>query len=403
MQNIFWSMIFVSLCIFCTPPNRPAAAEELPPEITPEPEPAAWNLPDYLPQLEGLRVGLVVNQTSRIGETHLVDTLLKRGVQVRKVFAPEHGFRGEAADGEEVADGRDVSTGLPIVSLYGKKKKPDPKDLEGLEMILFDIQDVGTRFYTYISTLHLVMEACAEADIPLMVLDRPNPNGHFIDGPLREPAQASFVGMHPIPVVHGLTVGELARMINGEGWLKGGLKGALRVIPCRNYTHHTAYALPVRPSPNLPNMRAVYLYPTLCFFEGTTFSVGRGTEAPFQQLGHPHFPKGDHIFVPQPNAGSRYPKHEGDTCRGYSFLALSPDSLRARPGIDLDLLLETYEAFPDQDNFFRKDGYFDLLAGTESLRKQIITGATAAEIRQSWEADLRTFRQLREQYLLYPD
>ncbi len=357
----------------------------------------------YLPQLAEKKIGLVVNQTSRVGGRHLIDTLLARGVTVVKAFAPEHGFRGEADAGARIVDGRDPDTGLPVISLYGRKKKPTADDLRGLDLVVFDIQDVGARFYTYLSTLHYVMEACAENGVPVMVLDRPNPNGHYVDGPVLDMAYRSFVGMHPVPVVHGMTVGEYARMINGEGWLEGSRRCALEVIPCAYYDHRMAYRLPVRPSPNLPNMRAVYLYPSLCFFEGTTVSVGRGTERQFQVYGHPDFPGGDYAFTPEPRPGARHPKHQGKVCRGFSLTDRDPSAIRAEGRLNLSHLLDFYRDFPDPDAFFRKNGFFDLLAGSDRLRKQIMDGATEAEIRAGWQSGIQAFRARRKPYLLYPE
>ena len=367
------------------------------------PAPAAWKVDDYLSLIKGKRVGLVVNHTSMVGNRHLADTLSDLGIQIAALFGPEHGYRGSAPDGEQIGDQRDPLSGVPVISLYGKKKKPSSEDLSNLDIVVFDIQDVGTRFYTYISTMHFVMEACAEAEIPVVILDRPNPNGHYVDGPVLDTSFSSFVGMHPIPVVHGLTVGELALMINGEKWLGGGLSCELTVIPCAGYTHSTVYELPVRPSPNLPNMRSIYLYPTLCFFEGTTFSVGRGTEFPFQQLGHPELLFGNHEFTPAPNAGSFSPKHKGVKCRGISFQQAELETLRRKGRLDLSLFIEMYQSLPEGTDFFRSDGYFDLLAGTDALRKQIESGAEAETIRQSWEKDLLRYRNLRTQYLLYPE
>ena len=367
------------------------------------PQPAAAEPAEYLPLLEGKRVGLVVNHTSLIGGRHLADSLLQLGVTISAIFSPEHGFRGTAPDGQFIGDQNDPFSGTPIISLYGKKKKPSDKDLDGVDILVFDIQDVGTRFYTYISTMHLVMEACAENGIPMIVLDRPNPNGHYIDGPVLDTAFSSFVGMHPIPAVHGLTVGELALMINGEGWLDGGLECELTVIPCIGYTHSIRYDLDVNPSPNLPDMRAIYLYPTLCFFEGTTFSVGRGTDAPFQQLGHPALQNASHRFTPAPNAGSAYPKHEGVSCGGLDFRSITIDSLWQQGTIDVELILSMYRSLPEGTQFFRSDGYFDLLAGTDSLRLLIESGADATEIRESWGPALENYRRMRVHYLLYPD
>jgi uncharacterized protein YbbC (DUF1343 family) len=356
----------------------------------------------YLPTLlEAKGVALVVNQTSTIDSIHLVDSLLSLGVKVKTIFAPEHGFRGQADAGESVADGKDTLTGLPIVSLYGSNKKPRAEQLDSIDIIVFDIQDVGARFYTYISTLHYIMEACAEQGITLIVLDRPNPNGHYVDGPVLDTAYRSFVGMHPVPVVHGMTVGEYAQMINGEGWISQ--KAELNVVPCAGYTHQTPYELPIKPSPNLPNMRAIYLYPSLCFFEGTVASVGRGTDTQFQVYGHPADTVGTYTFVPTPMPGAKYPKHEGDTCRGVSLTHLPADSIRCKAQLDLTPLIKFYQAFPQQDSFFLPNFFFDLLAGSDRLRKQIQSGQSAEAIRESWQEELEAFRQMRQPYLLYEE
>ncbi|MFM9947379.1 MAG: exo-beta-N-acetylmuramidase NamZ domain-containing protein [Saprospiraceae bacterium] len=364
---------------------------------------AAARLDDYLPILDGKTVSLLVNHTAMIGDLHLADSLLRRGVRIQSIFAPEHGFRGTAADGEKIADGKDPKTGVPLVSLYGKKQAPSKEDLVGVDWLIFDVQDVGTRFYTYISTMHYAMEACARHGVKFMVLDRPNPNGHFVDGPTRKPGYESFVGLHPIPVAHGMTVGEYAQMINGEGWLPDSLKCDLTVIPCANYDHKTAYALPIKPSPNLPNMTAIYLYPSICYFEGTNVSIGRGTNKQFQVLGSPGFPKGDFEFTPVPMPGSINPPLEGKLCRGYDLSTLSPDSLRAVGRIDLSYLLNYYRDFPDKDNFFLKTLYIDKLAGSDELRKQIIAGKSEEDIRESWQADLEVFKVVRRKYLIYGD
>lgn len=365
--------------------------------------PAAHQTDRYLPILKGKTIGLVVNHTSLIGTRHVADSLLALGVQIGAIFGPEHGYRGTAPDGQSITDSDDPFSGIPVISLYGKKKQPAPEDLKELDLMVIDMQDVGTRFYTYISTMHLVMEACALQDIPVVILDRPNPNGHFVDGPILEPAFTSFVGMHPIPAVHGLTIGELALMINGEGWLGNRLTCDLTVIPCLDYTHSSSYTLPVKPSPNLPDMLSVYLYPTLCFFEGTTFSVGRGTDRPFQKVGHPAFREGQHVFTPVPNSGSAFPKHEGLECRGLSFSQIDPEQIRQRGLIDVQLILDLYHALPDTVSFFRDDGYFDLLAGTDTFRKQIESGTDEETIRHSWQPGLETYRTMRTKYLLYPE
>ncbi|WP_211096989.1 exo-beta-N-acetylmuramidase NamZ family protein [Neolewinella litorea] len=368
----------------------------------PEPAyPAAYHPESYLDQLKGKRLGLVVNQTSTVGNTHLVDTLLALGMDVHRIFAPEHGFRGEADAGAEITDGVDSRTGLPIRSLYGRNKKPAEADLADLDLIVFDIQDVGVRFYTYISTLHYVMESAARSGKPVLILDRPNPNGHYVDGPIRKPGFESFVGLDPIPVVHGLTVGEYGRMVNGEGWLGDGLKCDLTVVPCHDYTHETVYELPVPPSPNLPNQRSIYLYPSLCFFEGTSLSVGRGTDRQFQLYGHPQL-SGPDTFTPRPGPGAADPKLNGQTCRGYDLSDQPTENFRMQQ-LNLAPLLATYRELTDKGvEFFSRADFFDLLAGTDALRLQIEAGRTEAEIRQEWVGELAAYRTMREKYLLYP-
>lgn len=362
--------------------------------------PGAERPGSYLGMLEGKRLGIVANQTTRVGETHLVDFLLGSGVgheQILAVFAPEHGFRGRQSAGASVKDGLDEESGLRIISLYGKNKKPPAGLLQEIDLMIFDIQDVGARFYTYISTLHLVMEACAEAGVTLLVLDRPNPNGDYVDGPVLDTAFRSFVGMHPIPVVHGLTMAELALMINGEGWLSRGMQCELDYIPCKDYRHDCSYELPVPPSPNLQNSHAIRLYPSTCFFEGTVLSEGRGTPWPFELYGHPAL-EGEFRFTPRSIAGvADHPSWEGELCRGRDLRAYEP------PGgdwmLDLEILLEAYREFPEKDAFF--NAFFDKLAGTNILRRQIREGWSAKQIRQSWEEDLINYQKLREKYLIY--
>ncbi|WP_210521100.1 exo-beta-N-acetylmuramidase NamZ family protein [Hymenobacter terricola] len=360
----------------------------------------AARLEKYLPLLAGKRVGLVINQTSQVGTTYLVDTLRARGVNVTAIFAPEHGFRGEAADGATIKDGRDARSGVPVRSVYGKTKKPTPEMLADVDVLVFDIQDVGARFYTFISTLHYVMEAAAEQGKAVLVLDRPNPNGNLVDGPVLEPAHQSFVGLDPLPIAHGLTVGELATMINGEKWLAGGRRCPLTVVPmAAGYTHATAYHLPVRPSPNLPTDHAVALYPSICLFEGTNVSVGRGTATPFEVIGSPSQPATrPFAFTPAPNAGSPTPPLNGQHCYGLN-LATAPT--RAASGLVLKYLLDFYQQSTDKAHFFGK--YFEELSGTDALRQQIIAGQTEAEIRASWEPGLGKFKALRKKYLLYPE
>jgi len=363
----------------------------------------AAQLDRYLPLLKNKSVGLVVNQTSSIGTTHLVDSLLSLGIAVKAIFAPEHGFRGTADAGESVANGKDRKTGVPLISLYGKKKKPAAKDLQALDIIVFDIQDVGARFYTYISSMHYIMEACAENNKTFLVLDRPNPNGHYVDGPVLDPDFQSFVGMHRVPVVHGMTIAEYAKMINGEGWLKGGIQCNLIDIPCSGYTHQTPYHLPIKPSPNLPNSRAIYLYPSLCFFEGTIASVGRGTDQQFQVYGHPDYPAGNYQFTPQPMPGAKHPKLEGQLCYGHSLASINPSQLFSLGQLDLGYLIRFYKSFPAKESFFLKNLFFDKLAGTDQLRLQIIAGKSPEQIRESWQAELQAFKQIRKKYLIYDD
>lgn len=355
----------------------------------------------YFPILQNKNIVLVVNQTSVIGGTHLVDTLVKSGIKISKIFAPEHGFRGTADAGEKVKNGKDAATGIPLISLYGKHKKPLPEDLKNIDLVVFDIQDVGARFYTYISTMSYVMEACAEQNIPFLALDRPNPNGHFIDGPILEKSFSSFVGLHPVPVVHGMTVGEYARMVNGEKWLKNGVQCDLMVTSCTGYDHEKFYALPVKPSPNLPNMKSIYLYPSLCFFEGTTVNAGRGTDKQFQVFGDPKSTVGDFNYTPTSRPGAKYPKHEGKVCNGYDLSNLELIYLQKQSKLNLTYLMDFYQNYPDKKSFFLANNFFDKLAGTDALRKAIIAGKTEAEIRESWQVKLEEYRVMREQYLLY--
>lgn len=354
----------------------------------------------YLPFLEGKKVGLVGNQTSIIpteaGNVHLVDTLLALNVDLRKVFAPEHGFRGTADAGEVIQDGKDPQTGLPVISLYGNNKKPTAEQLKDLDVLIFDLQDVGVRFYTYISTLHYVMEAAAENNVQVLVFDRPNPNGHYMDGPVLDPQHQSFVGLHPIPVVHGMTIGEYAKMINGQQWLKNEMQAPLQVIDMENYNRNEPYQLPVKPSPNLPNAKAVNLYPSLCFFEGTNVNAGRGTNKQFQVFGSPFLPadKYEFSYVPQSNEGAKSPKHLGKTCHGMD--------LSETPRLDalhLEWLIGAYNNTSQKGEFF--NDFFTKLAGTTELRKQIEAGLSSEEIRESWKKGLQDFEEVRKKYLIY--
>lgn len=363
--------------------------------------PGACQMAVYLDSLKGKKVALLVNPTSEINGILLPDTLLKRGIQVVKIFSPEHGFRGNADAGAGVKDGIDEKTGLPVVSLYGKNKKPTTEQLSGVDVVVYDLQDVGVRFYTYISTLQYMMEACGDAGIPILVLDRPDPLGNIVDGPVLDTAFHSFVGMQPIPVIYGMTPGEYARMLIGEKWLNGKAP-KLTVVPCKNYSHDSLYQLPVSPSPNLKNMAAVYLYPSLCLFEGTAVSVGRGTNYPFQRYGHPNLKQQPDTFRPKPMLGATHPKLEGQLCYG-KMLAKTPEAaLGLVDGkMQIKWLLEAYRQFPQKAEFF--NSFFNTLAGSNTLQQQIKAGWTESEIRRSWKPELERFLRIRQQYLLYPD
>ena len=376
-----------------------------------KPIPAAQNIDTYLPLLQGKKVGLVANQTSvitsDIGDeiklTHLADTLQERGVQLQKVFAPEHGFRGTADAGAHIDNGIDKKTGLPLISLYGTHKKPLPEDLSDINLMVFDIQDVGARFYTYISTLHYVMEACAEQNIPVIVLDRPNPNAHYIDGPVLKEVFKSFVGMHPVPIVYGMTIGEYAQMINGELWLNKEIKADLVIIPVENYSHDTPYSLPIAPSPNLRSDQAIALYPSLCLFEGTPISAGRGTDRPFELFGAPDLDPINYpfIFKPEAGPGAQFPKFKNERCQGLDLGSISPPN-----SIELKWLIDSYSAISQQPSsdapsFF--NNFFDKLAGTDQLRKDLVAGLSAEKIRSGWYEELQAFKIIRAKYLLYPE
>lgn len=359
----------------------------------------------YLDQWKGKRVAVVANQTSWVYQSgmHLVDYLLQEGVHVKKVFAPEHGFRGKADAGEKINSGLDAQTGLPLISLYGRRKKPSKEDLFDVDIVVFDIQDVGARFYTYISTMHYMMEACAENNKPLYILDRPNPNGFYVDGPVLQMENNSFVGMHPVPIVHGMTIGEYAQMINGEKWLKEGVQCPLKIIECANYEHADFYELKIKPSPNLPNMSSIFLYPSLCLFEGTSVSVGRGTDLQFQVIGSPTFASGDYEFTPEPSEGAKRPKHKGVKCKGYHLSAFGVTEIPQLKALYLHWLVTAYQESTNKKEFFRKDGFFRLLTGKREIRKMIENGKTAAEIQESWKEEVEAFKQIRAKYLLYPD
>jgi uncharacterized protein YbbC (DUF1343 family) len=334
-----------------------------------------------------------------VGSTHLVDNLLSAGTDIRIIFAPEHGFRNLADAGEKIENSKDPLTGVQLISLYGKHLKPTSEDLSGIDVVIFDIQDVGARFYTYISTLHYVLESCAENNVKCIVLDRPNPNGFYFDGNILDTAYASFVGMHPVPIVHGMTVGEYAKMVNGEGWLKGGLTCDLVVIPCINYDHKSYYELPVKPSPNLPNQNSVYLYPSICFFEGTNLSLGRGTSFPFQVYGSPLLPDRGFSFTPESVPGAKNPPLLGIKCYGTDLRNALKNKIVPKPEINLNWVISAYKEFPQKDKFFTE--YFDVLAGGPALREQIQRGMTAAQIHETWKPGLEKFRIIREKYLLY--
>ena len=353
----------------------------------------------YLDSLSGKRIAVVANQTSVVKNSHLVDTLIAMKINVVKVFSPEHGFRGDADAGERVNSSVDLKTGIPIVSLYGNNKKPTTSQLEDVDVIVFDIQDVGVRFYTFISTLHYVMEACAENNKLLVVLDRPNPNAHYVDGPVLETRYKSFVGMHPVPIVYGMTIGEYAKMINGEGWLDNKVKCNLLVIPLKNYTHKTRYSLPIAPSPNLKTDVAIALYPSLCIFEATTVSVGRGTDHPFEYFGHPRFPKLDYEFTPQPKVGAKNPMHKDKLCNGFD---LSKSQNKRTYELNLNYLIQARDLLGDSAVFIDQNLFFNRLAGTASLKEQLYKGWSEKEIKETWKPGIANFMDIRKKYLIYP-
>lgn len=354
----------------------------------------------YINFLKDKKVGVVANHTSMVGSKHLVDYLISLNINIIKVFSPEHGFRGKADAGEKVQSNVDEETGLPIISLYGNNKKPTTEQIKDLDVILFDIQDVGARFYTYISTMHYVMEACAENGVKFIVLDRPNPNGHYVDGPILEKELTSFIGMHPVPIVHGMTIGEYAMMVNGEGWLNNNITCDLEVIRVDNYHHKFFYNLPIKPSPNLPNMSSVYLYPSLCLFEGTPISIGRGTDMPFQVVGHPDL-KAEFSFIPKSNEGAKNPKLKGEKCYGYNLSTYGELYMKGAAQLNLFWLIDVYKRYKNKNDFFKSS--FNKLAGTTKLKQQLINNVSEKEIRKSWQIGLKKFKQLRKKYLLYPD
>lgn len=355
----------------------------------------------YFPLLKGKNVAVLANQTAMINQTHLVDSLVGAGIKMKKIFCPEHGFRGTADAGEIVKNTIDAKTGLPVISLYDKHFKPKASDLKGIDVVVYDIQDVGVRFYTYLSTMTYMMEACAENNIEFLILDRPNPNGYYIDGPVLEKEYSSFVGLFPVPIVYGMTIAEYASMVNDEGWLKNGVKCRLKYVTVDNYNHTYLYKLPIAPSPNLPNMNAVYLYPSLGLFEGTVMSVGRGTDYQYQLIGHPDLKNGNYSFTPESKPGAKNPKFLGVKCNGYKLDDFADIYIKNLHKLYLFWLTAAYKSLQDTAHFF--NDYFDNLAGTDKLRLQIIKGATEDEIHQSWKADIEKFKKIRKKYILYPD
>lgn len=382
--------------------------------------PAAERMSVYLPLLKGKKIGIFANQTSMVGNTHIVDTLRKSGIDINVIFGPEHGFRGTASAGEKIGNYTDEKTGIPVISLYGNKKRPSAEELKEVDLLVFDIQDIGVRFYTYISSLEEFMEAAFEYGKPLMILDRPNPNGFYVDGPVLNKKFQSFVGRQEVPVVYGMTIAEYAMMIAGERWLSSTANTRydyyrtaenstdtpfhFQIIKCGNYTHKSKYQLPVRPSPNLPNMQSIYLYPSTCFFEGTVLSEGRGTDKPFQVFGHPSLPKNLYSFIPSPNEGAKSSKLYGQLCYGWDLSGTTESVLKKINGkIQLKWLMEAYKLFPGKDSFFLKNNFINRLAGNDILQQQIKSGKTEAAIRKSWEPGLVAFKKIRKKYLLYED
>ncbi|MDR3048200.1 MAG: DUF1343 domain-containing protein [Bacteroidales bacterium] len=358
----------------------------------------------YIDFLKDKNVAVCANQTSVVGDQHLIDTLLSRGIKITKIFCVEHGFRGDKEAGAKIVSSIDEKTGIPLISLYGNAKKPTKQQLVDVDVVLFDIQDVGCRFYTYISTLHYLMEAVAENEKGMCILDRPNPNGFLVDGPMLDPKYRSFVGMHPVPIAHGMTIGEYALFINGEKLLANGICCPLQIVEVENWRHSQRYDLPISPSPNLTSYSAVVLYPTLCLFEGTAISVGRGTEDPFTCFGHPSLKIGDYFFTPHAIKGvAENPPCNGERCRGFDLKPLANNMMMRDNMINIDLIIKAYNNFPNQKEFFLKNNFFDKLAGTPLLREQIIHHLSAEQIRASWKSDLENFKKIRKKYLLYPD
>jgi len=398
MRTLCFILIFITSNIFSQGLIRVDNVVKKPADV----KVGAQRMDVYLPVLKNKNIAVVGNQTSMVGQTHLLDTLLSLGIKVKKIFGPEHGFRGTADAGAKVKTMKDSKTGIPIISLYGKREKPTPADMKDIDVVVFDIQDVGVRFYTYISTLHYVMEACAENNKPLIVLDRPNPNGYYIDGPVLEEKFKSYVGLHPVPIVYGMTIGEYAQMINGEKWLKDGMQCKLQVVSIEGYEHSDFYELPVKPSPNLPNMGAIYLYPSLALFEGTIVSVGRGTEMPFEVIGHPKLQNTKFSFTPHsiPEASMK-PPYKDTLCYGFDLRNFADLYIKNSKSLYLYWLQGTYQNTPDKSKYF--NNYFNMLAGTATLKQQIIDGTPEKDIHKSWEPGLIKFKEIRKKYLLYKD
>ena len=395
--------VFIALCLLLFT-SCAVAADSVDKHSATKIVPAAERIDEYLPLLRDKRVAVFGNHTSMVGQKHLVDTLKKLGVNIVKIFAPEHGFRGTADAGEKVDNSVDQNTGIKVVSLYGKKLRPSKEDLADVDVIVFDIQDVGARFYTYINSLEECMKSAAESNKPIIVLDRPNPNGFYIDGPVLDTTFKSFIGLQPIPVVYGMTIGEYGQMLLGEQWVKTNGWNKLTVIKCAGYDHSSKYQLPVRPSPNLPEMQSIYWYPSTCFFEGTVFSEGRGTEKPFQYIGHPALPKTMFAFTPVSKEGATSPKQKDKTCYGYNLAGPIEEVLKKVDGrIQIGYLIDAYKLFPNKDSFFLANKFINKLAGNDILIKQIREGKSEEEIRASWQPQIKAFKQLRKKYLLYKD
>jgi uncharacterized protein YbbC (DUF1343 family) len=421
-ENVFSKIVPLLICLIVILPGcaQTSNTQRVQPFNNQTIIPAAERIHVYLPLLKGKKVGIFANHTSTVGKGHLVDTLIKLGVNVTVAFGPEHGFRGDTPDGIKIMDYKDQKTGVQVISLYGSKKRPAPEDVKNVDVLIFDIQDVGARFYTYISSMQEFLEFALENHKPLIILDRPNPNGFYVDGPVLDMQYKSFIGMQRIPVNYGMTMAEYAMMLMGEKWLseKANAVNAYNIttnptadtpfhvqfIKCKNYTHKSKYSLPVPPSPNLPNMQSVYLYPTLCLIEGTALSEGRGTDKQFQVFGHPDLPKNLYSFTPSPNAASKSSKNFGKLCYGWYISGTPEEILKQVDGkIQLKWLMEAYRLFPNKDSFFLKGNSFELRAGVASLKQQLKEGKSEEEIRRSWEPQLSEFKAIRKKYLLYED